>query len=253
MGTIVTIGGGEIRNKSETDFMDQYIVNLANTTKPNVLFVPTASSDSIGYIAAITNQYQKKLGCILDTLLLCDTDVSVNDMQQKADNADIIYVGGGNTLKMMQIWQKSKFDAVLQGAYENGTILCGLSAGAICWFESGHSDSLSFSQEKWEYIRVSGLGLIDAIHCPHYDSATGEKPRRQYFHDFMKKPEQAECTGIAIDEKVAIEWTDGMYKVVTNNKTAGAYKISASGNVVTEDVLPNDGNYHSIAELLGNR
>lgn len=154
------------------------------------------------------SHYQGKLVCLVSTLLVHEKSIPIEIMEQKVNNADIIYVGGGDTLSMMRRWKQIQLDSILRQTHMDGKILSGVSAGGICWFDSGHSDSMSFTQKDWEYIRVSGLGLIDAIHCPHYDSATEEKPRRQYFHDFMKKLEQQGSIGIAIDEKVAVEWTD---------------------------------------------
>jgi dipeptidase E len=102
-------------------------------------------------------------------------------IKRKILGADIVYVGGGNTLQMMRIWRRLGVDKLLRSAWENGTVLCGISAGAICWFGSGHSDSMSFyNPKKWDYIKVRGLGLVDGIFCPHYNSMTLGIPRRKH-------------------------------------------------------------------------
>ena len=92
-------------------------------------------------------------------------------------SADIIYVGGGNILKMMTLWRKLKVDELLNEARAKGIILCGISAGSICWFNYGNSDSRKFKNPNADYIKVTGLGFINAIHCPHYD--TESKRNRQ--------------------------------------------------------------------------
>jgi dipeptidase E len=84
------------------------------------------------------------LKCKTDVLFLIKEQPSKESIQRKILSADIIYVGGGNTLQMMCIWRRLRVDTLLISAYENGTVLSGISAGAICWFDSGHSDSMSF-------------------------------------------------------------------------------------------------------------
>jgi dipeptidase E len=105
--------------------------------------------------------------------LLIKEQPSKEQTRRKILSADIIYVGGGNTLQMMRVWRRLGIDKLLKKAYENGTVLCGISAGSICWFDSGHSDSMSFySPKNWKYTNVRGLGLIRGIHCPHYNGTT---------------------------------------------------------------------------------
>jgi dipeptidase E len=83
---------------------------------------------------------------------------------------------------MMRIWRRLGVDKVLKGAYEAGIVLAGISAGSICWFDSGHSDSMSFyNPRNWKYINVKGLGLIHGVHCPHYNRMTRGVPRRREF------------------------------------------------------------------------
>ena len=79
---------------------------------------------------------------------------------------------------MMRRWRRLGVDALLREAYERGAVLCGVSAGAICWFDSGHSDSRSFYSEDWNYIAVTGMGLVEGLACPHYNGETDGAPRR---------------------------------------------------------------------------
>ena len=93
------------------------------------------------------------LKCKTDVLFLITEQISANEIGRKIRWADIIYVGGGNTLQMMRVWRRVGVDRLLKSAYEKGTVLSGISAGAICWFDSGHSDSMSFTNPKnWKYI-----------------------------------------------------------------------------------------------------
>jgi dipeptidase E len=147
MPYLIPIGGGEIR-QLKTLAIDKKIVALSNKKHPRLLFIPTASSDSENYVQAIEKVYGKKLGCKVETLLLIKEKPTKQQIEEKIQQAHIIYVGGGNTLKMMKIWRKLGIDQMLRAAYKKGTILTGISAGAICWFEYGHSDSMSFYHPK---------------------------------------------------------------------------------------------------------
>ncbi len=169
---IVAIGGGEIRTR-RTAAIDREIIRLSSKKNPKLLFIPTASSDSERYWKHVQDYFGKFLKCKTDVLFFIKEQPSTEQIRRKILSADIIYVGGGNTLMMMRLWRRLGVDKLLTSAYENGTVLSGISAGAICWFDSGHSDSMSFyNPRKWKYINVKGLGLISGIHCPHYNGRT---------------------------------------------------------------------------------
>src|SRR5690606_6160908 len=109
-------------------------------------------------------------------------------------SSDIIYVGGGNTLKMMTIWRRMGVDTLLKKAYRKGIILSGVSAGAICWFSYGNSDSRKFTSRSSQLIKVRGLELIPALFCPHYDV---EKHRQNDLRKMMMKTPK--IVAIALD------------------------------------------------------
>jgi dipeptidase E len=165
MGRIIAIGGGEI-SELETLLIDKYIVHQTNKIKPKALFIPTASGEPAGYIESFNNVYGEMLGCKTETLLLLNGELTEKEIEEKIVSADIIYVGGGDTGKMLSEWKKHRVDEYLKLAYDKGTILTGLSAGSICWFSYGHSE---ISVDPIEFIRLEALGLINAVHCPHYN------------------------------------------------------------------------------------
>jgi dipeptidase E len=184
---IVAIGGGEIRTRG-TAAIDREIIRASGKKHPRLLFIPTASSDSERYWQRIPKYFGKSLKCKTDVLFLIKEKLSKAQIAAKIRWADIIYVGGGNTLLMMRVWRRLGVDKLLKSAYENGTVLSGISAGSICWFDSGHSDSMSFyNPRKWKYINVRGLGLINGIHCPHYNGMTRGIPRRKDFRDLIRR------------------------------------------------------------------
>lgn len=235
MGAIVAIGGGDLRTLA-TEPIDKEIIRLSGKSKPHALFVPTASSDSVEYAEAFDRAYGASYGCDTDTLYLLGKAPPTQAVESKIWWADIIYVGGGNTLKMMRRWRRLGIDRLLKDAHERGAVLCGVSAGAISWFERGHSDSMSFYKpEGWSYIAVTGMGLLPGLACPHYNGDTGGVPRRDDFHDMMRRKGGR---GIAIDNDCAIVFTDDGYKVVSTNETSGAYSLRVERGQTLERRLP---------------
>ncbi len=236
---IVAIGGGKIRTEGTFD-IDKQIVRLSKKKRPKFLFIPTASSDSENYWKYINLYYGEKLGCRTDVLFLLKDEPSLKLIKEKILSADIIYVGGGNTLMMMKLWRRLGVDVLLRRAWEQGTVLCGISAGSICWFESGHSDSLSFyNAKKWHYINVCGLGFLKGIHCPHYNSETLGVPRKRNFYHMIQKVGDM---GIAIDNNCAIEFLDDTFRVITSKKYAKAFRVfKKNGKVVSQRIPQVDG------------
>src|SRR5271154_1641335 len=228
--TIVAIGGGDIKTRG-TAAIDREIIRLSRKKNPKFLFIPTASSDSEIYWEHVQEYFGNFLKCDTDALFLVKEQPSKEQIQRKISAADIIYVGGGNTLLMMRLWRRLGVDKLLISAYENGTVLCGISAGSICWFDSGHSDSMSFyNPRKWKYINVKGLGLINGIHCPHYNGMTRGIPRRKHFREMIRK---TGGIGIAIENNCAIEFIDGrFYKVISSKSYSRAYRVYKSGGEV---------------------
>ena len=246
---IVAIGGGEIRTRG-TAAIDREILRLSGKKNPKLLFIPTASSDSERYWKHVDEYFGEFLKCKTDVLYLIKEQPSKEQIRRKIRSADVIYVGGGNTLSMMRIWRRLGVDRLLKTAYENGTVLSGISAGSICWFDSGHSDSMSFySPQKWKYINVKGLGLIHGIHCPHYDGMTRSVPRRKDFREMIRK---IGGMGIAIENNCAIEFVDGrFYKVIRSKASARAraYRVYRSGSEVVAEQIRGQRELVPIASL----
>lgn len=233
MGIIVSIGGGSIR-ELETLVIDEYIVSLVNKDCPRVLFIPTASGDAQTYIDEFNNVYRERLKCNTDTLLLTNSNLSEEEIKNKILSSDIVYVGGGNTSKMLDIWNKCKVDKYLKMAHEKGIILAGLSAGSICWFKYGYSKNGS------DYICLEALGFINAIHCPHYD----EEDRKGFDLIINKFNE----IGIALENKSSIVFKEGSFRVIKGNENASAYKLVNENGKIQKYKLENE-DYKSINEL----
>jgi len=247
MVKIVAIGGGEIGRPGfpiETIKIDKEIIKLTGKKNSKLLFIPTASSDSESYYEIVKNYFGKKLDCRTDVLYLIKEKLSKKEIREKILKSDIVYVGGGDTLKMMKIWRKNGVDKALKEAYQKGIILSGLSAGSICWFKWGNSDSRRFANPKADLIKVSGLGLINALHCPHYDL---EKNRRVDLKKMMKK---ISGVAIAIDNCCAIEVIDNKYRIISSKPSANAYKVYWKDNKYYEEVIKKEEKLKPLNNLL---
>ena len=248
MGTIVAIGGGSIR-RLETEPLDREIIRLTGMARPHALFIPTASSDSDVYCRHFERVYRDRLGCSTDVLRLLGPTPDPAIVAEKIDHADIVYVGGGNTLMMMRRWRRLGVDALLRAAWARGVVLCGVSAGAICWFERGHSDSMAYyNKEDWRYIAVAGMGLVTGIACPHYNGRTYGVPRRRDFSAMMIR---RGGRGLGIDNHCAVVFAEAGFRVIATKERAGAYAVSVTRGRVFERKLPRTGEYLPIETLHG--
>jgi peptidase E len=142
---------------------------------------------------------------------------------------DVIYVGGGNTRSLLALWREWGLDTALRAAYENGVLLGGISAGMICWFEYGITDS-----NPGALSPLPGLGWLPGTACPHYD---GEAERRPAFHRMLA--EERVPPGYAADDGAALHFIDEqLAEVVVTKPTAGAYRVELEEHGVAETKLP---------------
>ena len=221
MKVIIPIGGGEISTQS-TLKIDKYIVELANKEKPKVLFIPTASGDMKSYIDKFTNYYQS-LGCEVDALLLSTTD-NDNLIRSKIFTSDIIYIGGGNTARMMRIFKRNKVNEYLKLAYEKGIILTGLSAGAMCYFTNGYSDSNRSTNPEASLCLVKCLDIIPYCFCPHYN-----EEERKSFDEFVKNKH---FNGLALEDNTALVYIDDQIKgIIKSDDNYDGYYISENQKI----------------------
>ena len=229
----------------QTLTIDEEIVRLSGRRRPRALFIPTASLDDPDYCRALGALYGGRLGCEIDTLLLYRERPSPAQARAKILESDIIYVGGGNTLRMMRLWRHLGIDRALDLARRRGKVLCGLSAGAICWFRQGNSDSRKFANsENKTLIKVTGLGFADLLLCPHYDV---ERHRQPALRDMMRR---MPGVAIALDNCAAIEIVHDRYRILTSAKRKNAYRVFWKNGRYFRQVLEKDGEYRSLSSLL---
>jgi dipeptidase E len=231
---IVAIGGGE--TMAETTPINVEIVRLSDKPNPKLLFIPTASGDSRSYYQSVSEHFLS-LGCeSVEPLYLLDDDMTAEQARDAVLQCDVVYVGGGNTLRMMNIWRRYNLPEVFDEARQRGIVLSGLSAGSICWFRYGNSDAHKFTSGSNKLIKVSGLGYIEALHCPHYDI---EVHRQADLERMMRQTPR--LVAVALDNGVAIEVVDEQYRIITNGgggKARRAYWYR--GAYVLEEIPADD-------------
>lgn len=237
MGKFVLIGGGECGRPGthyETEIFDKEIIRLTGKKKPNYLLIAMGSLIPELYYDVMKKVYKDMWKCNTDRIKIEDLH-NYEIMKQKFDWADIIYVGGGNTLKMMKSFRKYKIDILLEEALIKDKVLCGVSAGAICWCNSGNSDSRKMNDEDSDMIRVRGLGFVNLLLCPHYDKEVARQPSlKKMMKTTYKIP------ALALDNGAALEIDGDKCKLITCFETAkGIRCFWKKGNYIMEELDKN--------------
>lgn len=222
---IVALGGGGFSMEPENPLLDDFIVGLSGAEIPRVCFVPTASGDADGYLLKFYQSFSQR-SCTPSHLALFRRDV--RDLRRFLLDQDVIYVGGGNTANLLAIWRAHGVDHILREAWEAGIVLCGLSAGSLCWFEGGITDSFGEGLQRLD----DGLGFLSGSHSPHYD---GESARRPAYHEAIAS---GLLPGIAADDGAALHFVDDrLNDVVTSRPDAAAYEVRMADERVAETRL----------------
>ncbi len=219
---IIAIGGGELRQK-ETLKIDGYICDLAKKhageNRAVALFIGTASHDSMPYYNTFHKTYTGVYGLKTDCVLTVYGEMNYQKIEEKFQKADVIYVGGGDTVFMLKKWKETGIDKLILDAYNRGVILSGLSAGAICWFEKMYSDGLIMSGQSLDYAFMPSLGYLKGGACPHFNE-------REI--DFLNsKSDIKEGDWYCIENNSAIVFKNGEFEKCLN-ENGKSYKITFS-------------------------
>lgn len=232
MKQIIALGGGGFLMEPENPLLDTYILAQAGKARPKICFVPTASGDSEKMVAAFYDFF-KDYDCEPTHLSLFKPPS--RDLEAFVLEKDILYVGGGNTKNLLALWREWGLDEVMRKAWEEGVVLAGISAGSLCWFEDGITDSYGDGLEP-----IQALGFLQGSNCPHYD---GEAERRPVYQQLIAAG--AVHSGIAADDGVALHYIGTeISRVVSSRPEANAYRVAFSGEI-QESVIP--------AHFLGRR
>ena len=243
MSAIVAIGGGNMAD-GETLPFDERIVELSGAQRPRALYIGTASGDDPEKIAGFHALYGRRLGCHTEALTLLRERPTAERIADMVAQADLVYVGGGNSLRMMKLWRRLGIDRLLLAARERGCVLSGLSAGALCWFRYGYSASRRYANpDNFPYIRIRALGYVNAVFCAH---AIVEE-RLEPFREFMRRQY---CVGLALDDHCAIEIRDGRWRILKSREHALAERLWQRRGQVHSECLPAGLSPRPLAELL---
>jgi peptidase E len=220
---VVAFGGGGFSQESGNPLLDDYVLGLTGTANPRVCFLPTASGDADHYIVRFYNAFRDRART--SHISLFRRERGASDVRSHLLSQDLIYVGGGSLISLLGVWRAHGIDSALREAYEAGVILCGLSAGSLCWFTeavSGYHD---------ETKRVPGLGFLRHSNAVHY----GDGDRRGAFHSHLLEGMPA---GYAAEDGAALRFVgDELVEVIASRPEARAYKLELRGCQILETRL----------------
>ena len=223
---ILAIGGMALPPELDNLLLVEYFLAQTRRKKPKVLYVGTATGDSdIGRLRFYAGFSQ--FDCKPSHLPLFAR--TPRDLESLVLEQDAIFVGGGNTRSMLAVWRDWGLDRCLRIAWERGVVLGGGSAGSICWFEYGVTDSIA-----GPLTALPCLGFLAGSNCPHYDS---ERERRPTFRKMVASGRVPD--GVAADDGVALHYLDGkLARVVSSREKAKGYRVTRSGTRAVEKALP---------------
>src|SRR4051795_2037216 len=210
---IVAFGGGGFSMESGNPLLDDYVLGLAGAERPRVCFLPTASGDADHYIVRFYRAFDATR-CDPSHVSLFRRDGGAADIHQHILSSDIVYVGGGSVVSLLGAWRAHGLDTTLRLAWEQGTVMCGVSAGSLWWFASALSAFHGPPQ------LVEGLGLLPHSNCVHFDCERDrEGAFRRHLLDGM-------CAGYAAEDGAALTFSgERLAAFVTSRPKAKAYRM----------------------------
>lgn len=251
---IVAIGGGEngrlksdgTRHPYETGAMDREIIRITGKDRPNFLLIAHSQMPEREefYFKTMKDIYGGMYGCECKNLLAKDlrNEKTVTDM---IEWADIIYEGGGDTIRMLDLWHETGFDKVLYKAWGDGKVLCGVSAGANCWFETCNSDAygLHFEGKESGMGKINGLGFVRGHFTPHCN----EEGRLPCTKEELK---DSGLVGVAMSNCAAVEIIEDKYRLITSSPEAYGLKTYWHGDEYIEEAIDKSEDFKELRELL---
>ncbi len=222
---IVALGGGGFSMERSSSLLDDYVLSLTGRERPRVCFLPTASGDADHYVVRFYRRFAPTCDASHVSLFRRDqgTDGVEDDLASHLLAQDLIYVGGGNVVSMLGAWRAYGLDEILRRAWRQGIVMCGPSAGSLCWFAE------ALSAFHGAPRRVRGLSLLPYSNCVHYDA---EPARRVEYHRFVG---DGMCPGFAADDGVALHFRGTLLERVLSSRPNGlAYRVEPVGRSVVE-------------------
>jgi len=225
---IVALGGGGFSMEKDSTVLDDYILSVTRARRPRICFLPTASGDADHYVVRFYRRFSAL--CEASHISMFRRDQGgrgvEDDLGSHLLSQDLIYVGGGNVVSMLGVWRAHGLDEVLSECWRRGIVLCGPSAGSLCWFAE------ALSAFHGPPRRIDGLGLLPYSNCVHYDA---EPARRTEYHSLVG---EGMCGGFAADDGVALHFKGTtLDRVVSSRERGGAFHVQRVGDEVTETAL----------------
>ena len=222
MRQVIAIGGGGFGRTQASNLIEQYILDQAsNKSSPSICFIPTATGDLDPYVVNFYSVFSK-LDCKPSHISFFKRTI---DLEEHIAKQDIIFVGGGNTKSMLAVWKEWKLDKILKTAYERGAVMSGVSAGAICWFDQGLTDSWAD-----ELKIMPCMNFISGNCAPHYDEEPERRPATK------KLLEENVITSMYGIEGGAAHFIDeAPTYTVRFTKNKNAYNVTLQDSVVLEN------------------
>ena len=221
---IIAIGGGGFTHQSDLS-LDQFVIDKLKRTNNKIGFLATASKDDEKKISLFYKRFENTEFELSHFNLTSNT----NGFSEWIMSKDLVYIGGGNTVFMLEIWRKNKLENIFKDAYEKGIILSGISAGAVCWFDWILSDSVGPG-----FNPLRGINLISGSCTPHSSNIE----RINQFESDIKNNKLPQ--GIAIDDGVAVVFVDGKpSEVYSSRKNHTAYFLDKNKKVNLEEYIKN--------------
>jgi dipeptidase E len=224
---IVAFGGGGFSMEAGNPHLDDYVLRQTGVQRPKVCFLPTASGDADHYVVRFYRAFSAAR-CEPSHLSLFRRDRAAagGDIAEHLLAQDLIYVGGGSVVSLLGVWRAHGVDRILAEAHRRGIVLCGLSAGSLCWF----AESVSAFHGAPE--AVHGLGLLPHSNCVHYD---GEPTRRTAYHQLVA---EGMCPGYAADDSAALHFVgNDLHRVVASRAGRRGYRVARRDGDVVETPL----------------
>ena len=221
---IIAIGGGGFGRNPGDGIIEQYILNQSNSDRPKICFIPTATGDDEAYKVSYYS-IMSKLKCEATHL---DFFKRTPDLDKLISSQDIIFVGGGNTKSMLAVWREWGLEKILKKAYLNGVIMSGVSAGAICWFEKGITDSWSN-----ELKVLDCLGFVKGNCCPHYDEEAERKPA---LSKFIKNKKMSDCYAIEGGSALHLK-NDKTYLAISFQGKKNSFFVEYRNKNIVENII----------------
>ncbi len=222
---VIAFGGDGFYLNPQNKLSANFVLGLTGVERPNVCFIPTAGGDTPAYMDVFVQRYSPDL-CEATQLKLFNREIK--DLRSYLLAQHVIYVGGGNTANMLAIWRVHGVDEILREAYEAGIVMCGTSAGSLCWFECGVTDSFGLDLAPIN----DGLGFIKGSNCPHYDSEALREPQYQKFIA------EGLAAGYAADDGAALHFVNGQFaEAISSKPTSRAFYVEKKGDEVVQRQL----------------